>query len=839
MTYLVLLLIAICMVVPVSGQTILSTIPNAGSEVASMAPSPRGAGKGEMPLSIPSGGYWRPLGKGLQENVVGMTVLNDDLYTFVEETDLSSFDYRYTMYRWDGVEWRALNRFTMDRGNRITTNAFLPYRGEIYLGGAFTTIDSVDGFKGLARWDGSRWQPVRGGILEQFEYLEFFNLNEIDGKLYCAGAFTTSSEVIYILQFDGSTWSEIGNSPSATPGEHTFGVTTAMYKGSLYLAGTFTTTNIKYLAKWDGSTWTSVPEVFRPVQRLHVYKDELYSYSYDIPSQMGWMARWNGTGWRNGSLGEPVLPGLRMLDFEIFDGDLYVTGIGPSSALSRWDGTSWHTVSTFDNDIYRIATYKGRLAAGGWFSYAMEHPDIPLNRVALLCNGGECGTISGTVFNDADVDCVQDGNERGMQRHIVEMTPGPYYATTDADGRYSLPSIPGTNTLRLIPRLHWTQNCPASAATHTVTIAGDGDMVGDRSFGVRPVANIQDLRASMAAGPARPGFQLVYSITYENAGTVTMNGTVSLLLDPILTFDSSAPPPTKVQGSLLQWDFTALKPGEERTIKVWATVPPTTALGTDICSEVKIDPTFADFSIDDRDSVCVRVTGSYDPNDISVRPFGLEETGEITPEDSVLTYTVRFQNTGTDTAFRVKVTDELSDHLDMTSIIPGAASHSYSFSMSGTNTLTWIFAGIMLPDSGANEANSHGMLKYSVRLKRGLPVGTRIPNRASIYFDYNAPVITNTVESIIGGMLAVPDNQASSEGAAFYPNPARDAITITAEMTYGNVVEVRDMLGRTMMRRTYDGGAMIIDIGSLPAGTYFVRIPARDRTIFQQVSVVR
>jgi hypothetical protein len=159
-----------------------------------------------------------------------------------------------------------------------------------------------------------------------------------------------------------------------------------MYKGSLYLAGTFTTTKIKYLARWDGSTWTSMPEVFVPVLRLHVYDDELYSYSYDISSQMGWMARWNGTGWRNGSRGEPILPGLRIMDLETFDGDLYVTGIGPTSALSRWDGASWHTVSTFDNDIYRIAAYKGRLAAGGWSS-TMPMSTAPRMAMNLACSG--------------------------------------------------------------------------------------------------------------------------------------------------------------------------------------------------------------------------------------------------------------------------------------------------------------------------------------------------------------------------------------------------------------------------------------------------------------------
>jgi hypothetical protein len=60
-----------------------------------------------------------------------------------------------------------------------------------------------------------------------------------------------------------------------------------------------------------------------------------------------------------------------------------------------------------------------------------------------------------------------------------------------------------------------------------------------------------------------------------------------------------------------------------------------------------------------------------------------------------------------------------------------------------------VFDNIALPDSTTNEAGSHGFVQYSVRAKAGLPNGAQIPNTASIYFDFNLPVVTNATHSTL------------------------------------------------------------------------------------------
>ncbi|MBL0063793.1 MAG: hypothetical protein IPP38_02000 [Bacteroidetes bacterium] len=59
-------------------------------------------------------------------------------------------------------------------------------------------------------------------------------------------------------------------------------------------------------------------------------------------------------------------------------------------------------------------------------------------------------------------------------------------------------------------------------------------------------------------------------------------------------------------------------------------------------------PVIGDTVIYNNFSYCTAtVVGSYDPNAIEVMPAGNGSQGFISPEDSLLTYTIHFQNTGT------------------------------------------------------------------------------------------------------------------------------------------------------------------------------------------------
>ncbi len=140
---------------------------------------------------------------------------------------------------------------------------------------------------------------------------------------------------------------------------------------------------------------------------------------------------------------------------------------------------------------------------------------------------------------------------------------------------------------------------------------------------------------------------------------------------------------------------------------------------------------------------CQENIGSWDPNDIRGFPTGVGAKHWIDGNID-LEYKIRFQNTGTDTAFNVFIRDTLPPELDVATFVPGASSHPYECEVINGNVLKFTFSNIMLPDSNVNEAASHGFIQYKIRQGQGLTPGTTIRNRAGIYFDFNAPVLTNT-----------------------------------------------------------------------------------------------
>jgi hypothetical protein len=103
---------------------------------------------------------------------------------------------------------------------------------------------------------------------------------------------------------------------------------------------------------------------------------------------------------------------------------------------------------------------------------------------------------------------------------------------------------------------------------------------------------------------------------------------------------------------------------------------------------------------------------------------------------------------GTDTAINIVVRDTIDANLDLSTLRLGAASHAYVFAQVGRE-LSWTFNDIYLPDSNVSEPESHGFLTYELRPPGGLTSGTVISNEAAIYFDFNPPVITNTVATVI------------------------------------------------------------------------------------------
>jgi len=208
---------------------------------------------------------------------------------------------------------------------------------------------------------------------------------------------------------------------------------------------------------------------------------------------------------------------------------------------------------------------------------------------------------------------------------------------------------------------------------------------------------------------------------------------------------------------------------------------------------------------------CQPIIGSFDPNDKTVYPKGVG-TNHYISENTDLEYKIRFQNTGTDTAFTVMITDSISSFLDIMTIQTGASSHSFQFDVFGTGVLRFTFNNILLPDSFVNEPESHGFVQYKIKQKTGNIVGDRILNNADIFFDYNLPVRTNTAFSEIGGVfldtILYKNNEVvngvkeiKSYTINVYPNPSKNVINFEFDNTEKNItIELYDLAGKLQQK---------------------------------------
>lgn len=229
------------------------------------------------------------------------------------------------------------------------------------------------------------------------------------------------------------------------------------------------------------------------------------------------------------------------------------------------------------------------------------------------------------------------------------------------------------------------------------------------------------------------------------------------------------------------------------------------------------------------DRFCLENTSSYDPNDKQGFPLGQGPDRRIRPGQD-LEYLIRFQNTGTDTAFTVIIRDTLSAWLDAASVRPGAASHPYTWTLSGQGVLTFRFNNILLPDSSSNLEGSQGFVGFRVEQQPEVPLGTKILNEAAIYFDFNAPVITNQTLHTVGldlksstGDLPVA---APSDAVLISPNPvAETAVFRLREGAFQrHRLTLTDALGRTVQQCPLTGSQYIFDRKNLPSGVYGYRV---------------
>ncbi len=359
--------------------------------------------------------------------------------------------------------------------------------------------------------------------------------------------------------------------------------------------------------------------------------------------------------------------------------------------------------------------------------------------------------IEGTAFMDADLNGSYGGLDAPFPYAPVTITPMLSTVMTGASGSYIAFVDTGSFALESsLPDPLWTlTTVPPVQSVQVTTLA---PQVTGIDFGWAPAIDTSIVVPGFTLGSAPCGSTGYSWLSYLNQGTRIEQGIITLELDPLFTFLNSVPPPSVIVGNTITWDFDSLAWFEIGLINVEVELPTADSIGsswtntTTVTTVDSLGNTTGVFTLE-QDQV---VGCAYDPNDKQVEPQGYGVHGAVPIDTEWLTYTIRFQNTGTDTAYNVTIVDQLDDDLDRSSLqILGTSHDMTSLQVDADGEAIFRFGDIMLPDSNASVPASQGYLRYRIRPAQGADDGTVITNTASIIFDFNPAIVTNTVSNTL------------------------------------------------------------------------------------------
>lgn len=289
-----------------------------------------------------------------------------------------------------------------------------------------------------------------------------------------------------------------------------------------------------------------------------------------------------------------------------------------------------------------------------------------------------------------------------------------------------------------------------------------------------------------------------------------------------------SPPPTSITTNAITWNISSLSSTDDApahmhyVIYIAGTylIP-----GDTVHSFFTIDPTTGDLDTTDNSDVRVdTVRAGCDPNELWVSPSGCIASG-VSPTQ--LKYTINFENTGNDTAHNIYVMDTLSDNVDASSMRIIMSSHQMFVSKlrdaANHNVLKFDFPKINLLDS-SHHGKCDGAVIFTINTKSGLANGADIINRAGIYFDVNAVVMTNEVDNIIGCGTTAVNNAPKTDAVDIFPNPASDVLNIKMTDSRFQSFVIVNTVGAVLVTGNLTNTTNKVNIQALPSGVYFIAL---------------
>jgi len=247
-------------------------------------------------LSKWDGSQWDTLGL-FNTGIVSLYTYNNELCAggpFIEVDGISA----NSIAKWDGSQWHSLNFPYSSRW----VLSMVDYKGELYIGGNIE--DSTGNIVCCARYDGTNWNWLGNGL--RGFYAGVTDMVVYKGELYVAGSFSKTDYAgnpgNYIAKWDGSNWSDVGGGVMGISGYNGQINDLQIYHDELYAIGVFSFAGgvpAQFIAKWNGERWCGLGTDFgnSSVTCLGVFQDILYvggSFLTINGDSINNLAKWTG-----------------------------------------------------------------------------------------------------------------------------------------------------------------------------------------------------------------------------------------------------------------------------------------------------------------------------------------------------------------------------------------------------------------------------------------------------------------------------------------------------------------------------------------------------------------
>lgn len=278
---------------------------------------------------------------------------------------------------WDGIKWDSLsgginthNKTIMPNNPAGIVGVSIEYNGKLLVGGYFSSMGYINN-TGLSLWDGTKWDSLPKRAFRFDKQVTVNGFLKKGGLLYIVGQFDTiaGQPANGLATWDGINFNPIPLPISIATASDFYISSIVEFQNEIYICGGLfnigTTGGARDVYKFNGTTWVST-------------------------TGTGFYGSFDGIG------------KLIVYNNELYGGGHMSTSTGnPGNNIIKWNGTGWQDVG-FGNTpsfigIEQMLVYHNQLWVIGWFT---KVANMPASNIAIYDGNNWC-SLADTFQNKA------------------------------------------------------------------------------------------------------------------------------------------------------------------------------------------------------------------------------------------------------------------------------------------------------------------------------------------------------------------------------------------------------------------------------------------------------